>query len=190
MTEATAEDEHWVEHGRTEAFSSPWFAISRRTLAVPGGGTGEFFVHEGPDAAMCVCVTPAREVLLEWQYRPAIGRVSVDHPAGRIEPDDPDPAAAVVRELAEETGFVASSIRRLGVLDKDPGFSAGALHVFLAEGLVAGAAEPDDTERITVRWVDADEVLAMIDDGRLACAFCVSATYLAFRALGWLRPSS
>lgn len=179
----------WTERGREVVFETPYFAIERRQLRPPGGAELDYFVHDAPDSALCVCVNDHREVLLEWQYRPAIGRVSVDYPAGRIEPDDANPAAAVLRELEEETGYRASSVRNLGIVDKDPGFSGSRMHLFLVEGLTAGEHRPDESERIATRFVPETEVWELIASGQLSCAYCLSATLLAFRAAGWLAPT-
>lgn len=47
------------------------------------------------------------ETLLVEQYRPPVGRDTVEFPAGLIDKDE-DPETAAMRELREETGFIGS----------------------------------------------------------------------------------
>ena len=176
----------WTLLGDEPALETPWFSIARRTYRTPNGSTPTYYVHHTHDSVLCVCVTDDARVLVERQYRPAIDRVSVDYPAGRVEADDLGLEAAMLRELEEETGYRAVELSRLGRLDQNPGFSSTSMHVFLARGVVDGVVSPDDNESIHAEFVPAAEVLGMVEQGEISCAFCVSATLLAFRALGWL----
>ena len=173
-------DEHVV-------LKTPWFEIAEQHLEISDGVTPTYYVHRTLDSVMCVCVTADREVLVERQYRPPIGKVSIDYPAGRLEEGDGGADAAVLRELAEETGFRPTTIERIAVIDRDPGFSSTRTHVYLAQGMVPGAHRPDTTERIVWQFVPARDVLSMVISGEMNCAFCVSATFYAFRKLGWLQ---
>jgi len=47
------------------------------------------------------------ETLLVEQYRPPVGRDTIEFPAGLIDKDE-DPETAAMRELREETGFIGS----------------------------------------------------------------------------------
>jgi 8-oxo-dGTP pyrophosphatase MutT (NUDIX family) len=133
-------------------------------------------------------VTEDQRVLIERQYRPAVEKVTVDYPAGGIEPDDKDPEAAILRELQEETGYRPGSLKELAVVDSIPGLSSTRFHVFLAEGVfAAGEASPEPTESIVTEFVPARQILKMIDSGEMACASCISATFYAFRELGWFK---
>ncbi len=177
----------WTVRDSEVVLQTPWFTIRKQSMRTPRDTDVQHYVHEGPDSVICVCVTSDERVLVERQWRPAIGRVSVDYPAGRMEGDDPSAKAAVLRELREETGYEVSSLRKLGVVDREPAFSATRVHVFLAHGAVPGRDAPDENESIVAAFVPASRVLAMILSGEMCCAFCLSATLLAFQELGWLR---
>ena len=125
-------------------------------------------------------------MLIERQYRPAIQAVSVDYPAGRLEEDDASVEKAMLRELKEETGYEVRSFEKLGIVDKDPGFSNARLHIYLATGATPGQDDQEETESIVSEFVPASEILAMIRRGEISCAYCLSATLLAFTKLGWL----
>ena len=76
------------------------------TVTLPDGSASvrEYVKHIG---AVCVVpLTDEGEVLLERQYRYAVGRTLTEIPAGKLDAPDEDPAEAALRELREETGAV------------------------------------------------------------------------------------
>jgi ADP-ribose pyrophosphatase len=181
----------WTTANQNVVFETPWFKIRKRHMETPGGKELDYYIHEGNDSVICVCVDLANKtVLVEQQYRPPVEKVSVDYPAGRVEADDASTEAAIRRELQEEVGFKVNSIKRLAILDKDPGFSQTRMHVFLAQGNTSDDTHPDETESIVADFVPAAEILQMITDGTMSCVFCLSSTLLAFKELGWLNVST
>ena len=92
-------------------------------------------------AAVILATTDADEIVLVEQLRRALGRPTIELPAGLIGDDgDFDPAAAAARELAEETGFVAADWANLGDFATSPGMSAEMFTLFRARGLTRTAA--------------------------------------------------
>lgn len=110
-----------------------------------GRATRELVDHPG-----AVAVLPLRDdglAVLLRQYRHAAGRALLEIPAGRLEPGE-DPEAAALRELKEETGYVARRLRRLACVYASPGFCNERLFLFVADGLSPGASSPEDDEHI------------------------------------------
>jgi ADP-ribose pyrophosphatase len=169
------------------AFETPWFTIQKEELETPKGAKPTYFIHHSHDSAMCVCVTDDNRLLIERQYRPAIRRISIDYPAGALDEIDGSPAEAMLRELEEETGYKVKEFKKLATIENDPGFSSSKMHIFLASGATPGQANPEDNEDIIAKFTPAKDVLALIDSSEMACAYCVSATFYAFRELGWLK---
>ncbi|KAH6630551.1 NUDIX hydrolase domain-like protein [Chaetomium sp. MPI-SDFR-AT-0129] len=60
-------------------------------------------------------------VVLQKQYRPPIGRVVIELPAGLVDKDE-TPEQAAIRELEEETGYIAEASEISPVMFNDPGF--------------------------------------------------------------------
>lgn len=177
----------WETTEQEIVFENKWFKIRKRHMQTPAGAELDYFIHEARDSVICVCVNDDNKVLVERQYRPPVEKVSVDYPAGRAEADDASTEAAIRRELLEEVGFTAKTIKQLAVIDSEPGFSIKRTHVFLAQGSIDKEATPEETENIIAEFVEPSEILAMIARGEMACTFCLSATLLAFKELGWLK---
>lgn len=104
------------------------------------------------------------KLCLVRQYRVALGRMTLEIPAGRIEPGE-DPAECARRELREETGLVAQRMVPLAVSAGSPGFTDERTRIYLAEGLEAGQTDPDEGEKVDAAWIDLDEVVEAIRAG-------------------------
>jgi ADP-ribose pyrophosphatase len=89
-----------------------------------------------------------------------------EFPAGKLEPGE-NPKDAAGRELEEETGYRAGSLRKLGEFFTSPGFTDELMRVFVAEDLTHVGQRLEQDEDIEVQTVSLSEVSAMIRDGRL-----------------------
>ena len=147
--------------------------VDRVREPLPGGGFGPLSRREvvrHPGAVAVVARTAADEIVLVRQYRYAAGRTLLEIPAGTREPGE-EPDATAVRELAEETGYRAASWRPLGSFFTAPGFCDEVIHLFLAEGLTPGAANPDPGEFVEPVPVSSSECRRLLagedgEDGR------------------------
>ncbi|HSX32867.1 MAG TPA: NUDIX hydrolase [Candidatus Saccharimonadales bacterium] len=176
----------WELLSTKDVLQTKWFTIHEQQMRTPTGADATYYVHDSLDSVICLCLTPDNKIILEKQYRPPIERVSYDFPSGSMEPEDQDPAAGIKRELHQELGFQSSSLTEIGVMDTNPGFSKVRVHVFLAHGEMSEPSAQEPTERVVPVLVSPAELLQYIDDGKLACTFCISTTFLAFRHLGLL----
>jgi len=126
-----------------------WEGREREIVDHPGS-TAIVALHDGAVVLVRQLREPARKPLLEL-------------PAGTLE-DGEEPLASAQRELAEEVGLYGGRWRRLGSFWTSPGFLREYMHVFLAEELEAGEADPEDDEDVeVVRWAVA-EIAGRIDE--------------------------
>jgi len=79
------------------------------------------------------------------------------------------------RELREETGVEATGWRELARIHLSNSVTDEVAILFLATGLTQGAATPDGTEDLEIRWLPFEEVLAMTLDGRISDVMTVVA---------------
>ena len=124
---------------RKTLFSTPWFRI--QAAPVPGGGHPHYVI-QSPDVVVIVAVTPQDRLLMVRQFRPAAGALTLELPAGHIDPGE-TPEQAARRELIEETGYEADAFKLLGSLSPSVArftnrmwcfFAANARPAIAAEG--------------------------------------------------------
>ena len=143
--------------------------VYRDTVRLPDGTTGyrEYIRHPGAVAVLARFDDGA--LLLERQFRYPSRREFIEIPAGKLEPGEPHLETAK-RELLEETGYVASEWRRLGVLHTAIAYTDEAIELYLAGGLTEKQAKLDAGEFLEVLKLPFDEALAMVRDGRITDA--------------------
>jgi ADP-ribose pyrophosphatase len=176
----------WTRLGRRELLRCPVFTVAERENEGPGGRKGRFVVLEARDWAVVVPLVRRDgedRFLMVRQYRHGSGELSLEFPGGVVEAGEA-PAAAAARELLEETGYEADSIRLAGSVSPNPAIMCNSFHVFLAEGLArSGETDFDEHEAIDSFLVPAREVRAAMGTGQYSHALMAAALFLADRLL-------
>lgn len=88
-------------------------------------------VLEARDWVNVVALTPRERIVAVSQFRFGIRKLSLEIPAGLVDPGE-TPLAAAVRELDEETGYTAREWKSLGWSFANPAFLNNRVHNFLA----------------------------------------------------------
>jgi 8-oxo-dGTP pyrophosphatase MutT (NUDIX family) len=163
----------WRRLGRRTAYENPWITIWHDDVARPDDSPGIYgVVHFANLAVGVVALDDAERVVLVGQHRYTLDAYSWELPEGGV-PGDEDPLAGARRELLEETGLVARTWRELCRAHLSNSVTDEAAVLFLATDLEQGAASPEPTEELAVRWVPFDEALAMTLDGRISDAMSI-----------------
>ncbi len=123
-------------------------------------------IVEHPGAVAIIALDEAGRVLLVKQYRHAVRAVTLEIPAGTLEPDE-DPLEAAQRELREETGYRAGQLDRLGGIYTAPGFSTEYIHFYLATQLTNDRLTMDEDEVIDLIRLSLAEAIGLIDTGEI-----------------------
>jgi ADP-ribose pyrophosphatase len=142
------------------------FRLQRDTVIEPGGVQADRDIIVHPGSVVVMPVFNDGRILLIRQYRHSVGEFLWELVAGRKEPKE-TPAAAARRELIEETGYRAKRLRKLMRVVPTPGFVNEWMWIFAAEGLTAGAAQPEDDEQIMPRIFTLKEAMKLIERGTL-----------------------
>ena len=129
-------------------------------------GSKSFVQIDERDAVVVVPLLDNGKIVLERQFRPAIGRWLYELPAGHVDSGE-EYVKTARRELREETGYRAGRLKRLFTAYPAPGIITQRQVYFLAENLVSGDTELEDDERIKIFEYTLNELLRMIRGGRI-----------------------
>ena len=157
--------------------------LYRDTVTLPNGGEALREVVKHVGAVCIVPVTDEGDVILERQYRYAVGEILTEIPAGKLDSADEDPAEAALRELKEETGAVPAELIDMGIYYGSPAIVGEKIHMYMARGLTFGERDLDEDEFLDVIRMPlceaVNEVLAgNIPDGKTQAAILRAAAML------------
>lgn len=136
-------------------------SLSTREEVVHNGGVGVLTVKDG-------------KVLLVKQFRYSYGEEVIEIPAGKLELAE-DPLFAGIRELEEETGIKAKSLKKLGCIYPSPGYTNEKIYIFLCEDFTVGEQKLDEGEFLSYYWQDLKLVYEQIKKGEIMDAKTVCA---------------
>lgn len=142
------------------------FDVNTLQVQLPNGHTSRRDIVRHHGAAAIVALTESGKIALVRQYRTALDRVTVELPAGKLDPGE-DPLECAKRELHEETGFIAHNMRYLTTMASSCGFSDELIHIFMATQLEFDQACPDDDEFLNVDLVPLNELIDAVLDGKI-----------------------
>ncbi|MBP2670269.1 MAG: hydrolase [candidate division NC10 bacterium] len=142
--------------------------IREDRLRLPGGGERRYPVMQLGQSAGIVPLTSEGQIVLVRQYRHVPGEFCWEIPGGGMHPGESADAAAQ-RELREETGYRAGSLRHLGGFWPNNAYLDEIIHVYLAEDLTPDPLPADQDEYLERGTFPFSEALAMAQDDRITC---------------------
>lgn len=153
----------------TQAFRGNFLDVRRDRVRLPDGKEAgrEYIVH--PGAVMIVPVLDNGRLLMERQFRHPMGRVMLEFPAGKLDPNE-SPLACAKRELLEETGYSAKEWAHAGILHNAIAYSTEGIEIFFARGLTQGERKLDEGEFLDVVTHSTTELDALAANGELTDA--------------------
>lgn len=160
-----------IHQGRTVTFRLD-------NLRTPDGRTVKYDIVDHHGSVILVPVDEQGKIYFVRQYRHAAGQEMLELPAGSLEPGEA-PEICAAREVREETGMEATSIKEIGSFYLAPGYSTEHMHVFLATGLSHNPLEADADEFLSVEMFSFEEALKLAESGHLSDAKSLAALLLA-----------
>jgi ADP-ribose pyrophosphatase len=151
---------------RRSIFEGKILRVYLDRVRLPNGKEAEREVVLHWGAVGMVPLDEDNHVFLVRQYRHATGKDLVEIPAGKLAAGE-DPLDCARRELMEEIGYSADEWVKLAAFYTSPGFSDETLCLYLARGLHAGKADPDEDEFLEIMRVPLVEAMAMIASGEI-----------------------
>ena len=160
-------------------FKTPWFSIDEIDGREPGtDGSGKpYYCLSRGDGVICLVLTVTGDVLLVRQYRPPLGRHTLEMPAGGVEPGE-TPAQAIVREVAEEAGYVCGHLIEVGGCRIMPNRESAREYFFI--GLDARRLEEfTPAERIELKLLTRPAFRELIGGGGFEQTVALGGLFLA-----------
>lgn len=139
----------WQARSRLYLAKTPQLALREDQVRRPDGRMSPYYVVERHDFAVIIPRLPNGDMILVRQYRYPLGRATWEFPMGVVRGVSMLKAAKT--ELIQETGYRARRWRKLGVCEVAAGIMGQRAHIYLAEDLIPGVAEPEDGEFLSAR---------------------------------------
>lgn len=155
-----------------------WDLRTRRYRHSKTGKEGDFFYIDSRDWAIVVARTLKGEILLVRQFRWGSDELSWELPGGIIESGE-DPVAAGLRELREETGYVAASGCLIGQCRPNPAIMNNFCQVVFADGcqLSDQGTDWDEHEEMQVCALPEPTVMEWAGNGTIGHALALNGLF-------------
>ncbi len=141
----------------------------------PEGLERDFVVLDAPDWVNIVPLTAEGQVVLIRQFRHGIRCHTLEIPGGMVDRGE-TPEQAALRELQEETGYVAQRVRLLGRISPNPAIQGNWCYMFLAdECRLLEQPRPEEFERIEVVLCPLADVPELIRREQIVNAMVINA---------------
>ncbi|QHN03733.1 NUDIX hydrolase [Granulicella sp. WH15] len=171
-----------------EVYRNHWTSVREDVIERANGQRGIYGVVDKDPATIIVPLDVTSEGLFLYlveQYRYTVGGRFLEFPQGGWEQAEVVPEELARGELKEETGLTAGRMTHLTTFQIAYGVMNQKHHVFLAEELVRGAAEPDHEETdLLLHRVSVAEFEQMLLDGTIVdnCTAAAWGMYLVWSA--------
>ena len=134
----------------------------------PRGSRVDRFFLDTPDWVTVIPVIESEgedKCLMVKQYRHGSSSVTMEFPAGTVEPGE-EPETAMHRELLEETGYRAGEMLLLGAVNPNSAFMNNTQYIYLARNLEkTGGQDLDEHEEVEFEVLPLPEVTEKMGRG-------------------------
>lgn len=181
MRQRRDEEMAWKKLDSKYIIHRPWLTARRDKVQLPNGKIfDEYYVLEYPTWVNVVAVTQSGELILERQYRHALGIVSTEIVAGCVEKGE-TPLDGAKRELLEETGYTGGTWSELMAVAPNPSTMTNLCHCFVAKNVIPTSNRHwDETEDIEVFLKSKRETLEMLRQGQFTQAMMIAPLWKYF----------
>lgn len=168
-------DNPWKTLSSEEKYNNKWITVTEHQVINPSGGKGIY--GEVHFKNLAIGVLPLDDEHNTWligQYRYPLKAYSWEIPEGGG-PLGTDPELSAKRELAEETGLVASKLTEIQRLHLSNSVSDELAIIYLAQDLQLGEAAPEETEDLQLIKVPFAKAVEMVMNGEITDSMSVAA---------------
>ena len=162
-------DLNWKLNKTEHIVQDEWIDFRKESFILPDGNEfSPFYNYSRRNFVVIIARTKDDKYITVKQFRHGLKKVTTEFCAGGIEGDEKDSALlAAKRELEEETGYRAKSIKKMREVYPAIGYSNEKTIIFLAKDLVKTHRHLDETEDIEVVKVPMEEAKLMLDNNEI-----------------------
>jgi len=146
------------------AFVTPWFEIEAKYYDLEYLNGDPYYSLKSLDGVAVLAFTDDNKIITISQFRPALGFVTRELPAGGINVSE-TPLEAAKRELLEETAYVSDQWSSLGrgclMMER----YSGHVHGFIAKNAIQMDKHKTSREIISVEPICVDAFKSMVAKG-------------------------
>lgn len=155
--------------------STPVFQVmEKRFQNNEAGAPFSYSVISAPDWVNILAITPEKDVVMVRQFRPGTEEITLELPAGVVDPGE-SPIDAAKRELLEETGMQSDRWVCLGRCSSNPALMNNHTHLFLAIDAVQIAAPiPEESGPLEISMVSEESFLELIRSEKMDHAIAMA----------------
>jgi 8-oxo-dGTP pyrophosphatase MutT (NUDIX family) len=165
----------WKKISSEIKYDNPWINLVEYKVMTPAGTEGIYGKVHFKNIAIGVIALDADEnTYLVGQYRFPLDLYSWEIPEGGC-PEGTDWLTAAKRELKEETGFEAGKWTEILQMHVSNSVSDEFAVVYVAQDLIAGAAEPEETEDLKIMKMPFAQAVDWVMNGRITDSISVAA---------------
>jgi ADP-ribose pyrophosphatase len=167
---------------RKSVYKGSIIDVYQLEVILPNGKKAKRDVVNHSGASVIIPLNKDNEIYVVRQYRKPVDRMLIEIPAGKLDSGE-DPLVCAKRELKEETGLDAKSIKYILSIHSTPGFSNEILHIFAATNLSIGKACTDEDEFLTTEKIHINKLIEMIFCGEITDAKTIIGIFTAQKIL-------
>ena len=165
----------WKKLSDELKYENPWIKVSEHKVINPNNSEGIYgLVHFKNLAIGIIPIDSDGNIYLVGQYRYPVETYSWEIPEGGG-PIGIDPLESAKRELKEEVGLSAGKWTEMLRMHLSNSVSGELAIVYLAEDLVLGLSEPEETEQLQIKKLPFSEAFEMVMNGEIMDSISVAA---------------
>ena len=168
------ESNPWKTLDAENVYESEWIKVTKNNVLNPAGKPAVYsWVHFKNLAIGIVPMDKKKNIWLVGQFRYPINQYSWEIPEGGgklgVKPEE-----SARRELMEETGIKADSLREILRMHLSNSATDEVCISYLATGLEFHVAEPEESEVLQVKKISLEEAYTKVNSGEITDAISVA----------------
>ena len=168
----------WKQDRKTKLLQTKLFDIHEVEFSSQTSNRkGTFDVLETSDWVNVVALTTDQKVLMVQQFRFGIEEITLEFPAGKVDPGE-KPEQTALRELREETGGISEKIFFSGKTQANPAFLNNYCYHFVVRDVkLEKAPDLDTNEELEMKYHSIEEIDFLIESGRISHSLSICAWF-------------